>query len=80
MPWGSETTRCCYFHTAKRTLEGVESMHTMRKGQVKRRRYLPEKAKGRWLLFFISPGEARRDCDQLGGFDRLGDVGLEAAT
>lgn len=24
------------FHTAERTLEGVESMHMMRKGQVKR--------------------------------------------
>lgn len=24
------------FHTAERTLEGIESMHMMRKGQVKR--------------------------------------------
>jgi len=24
------------FHTAERTLEGVESMHMMRKGQIKR--------------------------------------------
>lgn len=24
------------FHTAKRTIEGIEAMHVMRKGQVKR--------------------------------------------
>jgi hypothetical protein len=38
----------CSFHTAERTLDGIESMHMMRKGQVKR-------LDGRAVFYVVDP-------------------------